>query len=298
MTKRLLLAAVAALAVLPVAAAHVHVAVVVPTGPLPVGQATEIPVTISNAACPVGVAEYAPTWQLTLGIVNPEPPAFLQTLGETVPFGPEQCTTSGTLESSGVVTLTPTPNAPAFQDIPLQAGAVGEANDGGEFTIQVAYFATTQVVVPESVEAGAPFELVVELTANADTVLLFAPMDGEHAEHADLGGLPAEFDVPSPLVNGSANRTVRIQATPMPMAEHGNHASQLHFTLTPVAKADRTATGPTQHVTVALTAPANMSHSGDHDEDSHHDETGQEAPSLGLAAILVAIALALVVRRW
>jgi hypothetical protein len=286
-TLPLLVLAVLAITFLPAAAAHVTVTSVPPTGPIPAGQPSVITVTLSSL-CPVVAAEYAQKPALELALVpdaeGREPPAYLPFVGEVVPFTVDMCDpTTLNVETTGTITVTPSAMAPAFQDIPLQPGAIGETNEGGEFTLQVAY-AWSAKVVSANLTEGQNGTLVLEVTANADTIL---KLSSDHLH------VPAEVEVASPLLTGNLTRRVEVPV----MAMHGGAAQ---VTVSAVAKG-KPATGPTTGSPVVLTAtvlPAlNTTEHGEHAEHDHEAATKDSPAPVGALTGVGLLALALAMRR-
>jgi hypothetical protein len=286
-TAVLLLACLAALAAAPLASAHVTVTSVPPAGPIPPGQPTAVEVTLT-VLCPVILAEYAEKPTLDLALVpdadGVEPPAYLPFVGETVPFTIDMCDpASASVSTTGLVTITPSAMAPAFQDIPLQPGAVGETNEGGDFTLQVAY-AWSVKVVDANLTAGENGTLVLEVTANADTLLR---LDGGHGLE-----VPAEVEVASPLLAGQATRRVEVPVK-------AEHAGNMTLTVSAQAKG-RDATGSPMALAFTVlpglnaTAEGGHDHEHEHEEETESDSKGAPAPAAPLLALAL---LALALRR-
>ncbi|MFA5943901.1 MAG: hypothetical protein WC876_05490 [Candidatus Thermoplasmatota archaeon] len=285
-TVALVLAGLLAVTVLPAAAAHVTVTSVPPNEPLKPGIPTAIPVTVS-VNCAIYVAEYstAQVESLDLALVatadGVEPPTYLPFVGETIPFTIDMCDpTSANVQGAGTVTITPSNLAPAFQPIPLQPGAVGETNEGGNFTLEVAY-AWSAKLLETNLTAGEPGLLVFEVTANADTVLKLKAVG-----HGLT--VPAEVDVPSPLRNGQATRRVEVAVT----ADHGG---TYEVTVAAAAKG-RDATG--SPFTLSLAALPARNATADHGAmaDDHHNEESKDSPA-PVAPLLAVALLVLALRR-
>lgn len=287
-TALVLLAGLVALTALPPAAAHVTVSSVPPTAPIAPNQPTAIEVTLS-VLCPVVLAEYAQRPTLDLALVpdadGVEPPAYLPFVGETVPFTVDMCDpASATVSTTGTVTITPTSLAPAFQDIPLQPGAVGETNEGGAFTLQVAY-AWSAKVVEANLTAGMDGTLVLEVTANADTILRLEAGHGLEA--------PAEVEVASPLLAGQATRRVEVPVKP-------GHAGDGALTVSAQAKGkDATGSPMTLAFTVlpGLNGTAAMGGHGPGEDGHAHEAEGNAKDTPAPAAALLAVALIVVALR-
>jgi hypothetical protein len=281
-TVALLLVGLAALTALPLASAHVTVTSVPPTAPVPAGKPTEVSVTLS-ALCPVVIAEYAQKPELQLALIADgvhDPPAWLNFTGDAVPFTLSECGTDGYAHTTGMVTLTPGPLAPAFQPIALQPGAVGETNEGGSFNLTVAYVWNVTLVSAD-LTAGENGTLVLDVTANADTILMLA---SEHGLSA-----PAEVEVASPLLDGKATRRIEVPV-------NAEHPGAGEITVSAKAKGKDATGAPFALAFTVL--PALNATSGEHSEDGHtHDEEDSKESPMPVAPLLAIALLAVALRR-
>jgi MYXO-CTERM domain-containing protein len=281
-TVAVLLAGLAALTVLPLSAAHVQVTSVPPSGPVPADKPTEVSVTLS-ALCPVVVAEYAQKPELQLALVADgvhDPPAWLAFTGDAVPFTVAECGTDGYAHTTGMVAITPGALAPAFVPIALQPGAVGETNEGGAFNLTVAY-AWNVTLVSADLTAGANGTLVLDVTANADTILLLGSAHGLAA--------PAEVEVASPLLDGKATRRIEVPVK-------AEHAGVGEFTISAKAKGKDATGAPFALAFTVLPGLDATAH--DHAADEHtHAEADSKASPMPVAPLLAVALLALALRR-
>jgi hypothetical protein len=244
-------AAVALLAILPAASAHIQLTVTAPATPLPVGKTTDVAVD-GGAECsdifvgPPPVASVDRTFELANGT-----PAGMKWTGDTVTFSASGCVNAGdpgTSHNSGKVHLTPDGTLPAFSNLPFQV--VCDECEGGEFTAQVGYFGAVNATSAPTIPAGQALILGLEVTANYDTDLMLAQTAGAHASLTDL---PATLPVDSPLL---ANRTTSLVPLALQAAGSGTGwtTDTIRLTIQPMARGHADM-GNATTVTITVTNP-------------------------------------------
>jgi hypothetical protein len=289
-TVALLLAGLAALTAVPAATGHVTITVDPLDQPLQVGVPTVATLHFSEPCFEMPAEMAAGNDELTAALAATAP-AYVNATGETVPWTIEDCDPTAVpfalVRAQAELTLVVDPLAPALTPLSIPVtyvNANGESAEGVPLNVTVAY-AWNVTVVSADLTAGQDGVLVVDVTANADTTLLFT---GGHGIT-----VPAQVEVPSPLLDGKPTRRIEVPVK----AEHAGNG-----TVTVSAQATgRDAVGAPFALTLAVLPAANATAVGDghgHEEagKTDADSKGAPAPAAPIAALAL-LGLALLRQR-
>jgi hypothetical protein len=274
----------AALVALPAATAHIALTVTPPAAPMPVGQTTDVDVE-GAAVCsdifvgPPPVASVTRTFELA-----DDTPAGMNWTGDTVTWSATGCvnpTDPGNSHNSGKIYLTPDGSLPAFVDLPFEV-VCDDCEDGG-FTAQVGYYGLAAATTVPAVQAGVPFILMLNVSANFDTDLQLTAQAGQHS---NLTVLPSTVQVDSPL---SINATSRLVPLALQAGSTGAGWTTDHITLhvVPGARGHTGVVGNLTTIDLTITNPAPTSTSGSSSGTSSHansSATGTSSHATGTSS--------------
>lgn len=160
---------------------------------------------------------------------------WLNASEETVTYepGPDCITGGGSVTVEDVeLNLTIGVAAPAFEDFELQPGVVGGENEGGAFTIQVAYdpaFSAPGTLSFDSIAGGTTATIPLTVAANADSVFSFDvtsfTFDGEDAPEGATAEIADTLAVDSPLAAGELAQTHNVELQFAPPADAEDEAA-------------------------------------------------------------------------